>query len=85
MAGEMLGLKLIFLDAGSGAKNPVSGAMIQATSVVIDCPLIVGGGIKTAEKVAENFKAGADLLVIGNSLEENPDLITELSKARFNY
>lgn len=85
MAGEMLGLKLFFLDAGSGAKNPVSGAMIQATSAVIDCPLIVGGGIKTAEKVAENYKAGADLLVIGNSLEENPDLITELSKVRFNY
>lgn len=85
MAGEMLGLKLIFLDAGSGALNPVSGEMIRATSDVITCPLIVGGGIKTPEKIAENFAFGADLVVLGNSLEHNPDLITSFAKVRYQY
>jgi len=81
MAGEMLGLKMIYMDAGSGAQNPVSTSMIDAVSSAIDIPLIVGGGIKTAEKAYENVKAGADVIVVGNAIEKDPQLIIEMAAA----
>lgn len=81
MAGEMLGMKLIYMDAGSGAINPIPSSMIQAVSQHIDIPLIVGGGIQTPEKALENIKAGADVIVVGNAIEKNPDLIIEISAA----
>ncbi len=84
LAGEFLGMKLIFAEAGSGAKNPVSEEMISAIKSYITVPLIVGGGIRTPEKVAANFKAGADLIVIGNSLEKNPELLSAMAEAA-NY
>ncbi|MCB0531528.1 MAG: geranylgeranylglyceryl/heptaprenylglyceryl phosphate synthase [Lewinellaceae bacterium] len=79
LAGEMLGLKMIYLEAGSGAKNPVSESMIEAVRAAISVPLIVGGGIRTPEKAAANFHAGADLLVVGNAIEEQPELIREMA------
>jgi putative glycerol-1-phosphate prenyltransferase len=81
MAGEMLGLKMMFLDGGSGASQPVSEEMIQAVSQAISVPLIVGGGIRTPEKAEANCKAGADLIVIGTSIEKNPTLIGEFAVA----
>lgn len=81
MAGEMLGLKLIFMDAGSGAKNPVSATMIEHVSQSISVPLIVGGGISTPEKAAESARAGADLIVIGNAAEKEPSIISNISSA----
>lgn len=81
MAGEMLGLKLIYMDAGSGAKNPISSSMINAVSTAIDIPLIIGGGIRTPEKAAENARAGADIIVVGNAIEKDPELIKEISDA----
>lgn len=81
MAGEMLGMKLIFMDAGSGAKNPVSLSMINTVSQSIEVPLIVGGGIRSTEKAVADAKAGADLIVVGNSIEKDPGLITEISDA----
>jgi len=81
MAGEMLGLKMMFLDGGSGASQPVSEEMIQAVSQAISVPLIVGGGIRTPEKAEANCKAGADLIVIGTSIEKNPTLIGEFAIA----
>ncbi|MEY4926907.1 MAG: hypothetical protein RI894_1343 [Bacteroidota bacterium] len=81
IAGEMLGLKLIFMDAGSGAKMPVSESMIEAVSSNIDIPLIVGGGIRNAEKVAANVRAGADIIVVGNAIEEDPELIKDMAAA----
>jgi len=81
MAGEMLGLKMIFMDGGSGAKNPVSEAMISAVRKSIQIPLLVGGGIRTPEKAAANCRAGADLIVIGNSLEKDPGLLKEMADA----
>ena len=81
MAGEMLGLKMLYLDAGSGARAAVSEHMIEAVNNAVDLPLIVGGGIKSAEKVYLNAKAGADLMVIGNSIEKNPSLIGEMMAA----
>lgn len=79
MAGELLGLKLIYMDAGSGAKNPISSSMIEAVQTAIDIPLIVGGGIRTAEKALENINAGADVIVVGNAIEKNPTLIEEIA------
>ncbi|HZH95042.1 MAG TPA: geranylgeranylglyceryl/heptaprenylglyceryl phosphate synthase [Flavisolibacter sp.] len=81
MAGEMLGFKLIYMDAGSGAKKPVSEAMIATVSRNIDVPLIVGGGIRNAEKAYLNCKAGADVIVIGNAIEKDTSLIKEIAAA----
>ncbi|GAB4019513.1 phosphoglycerol geranylgeranyltransferase [Spirosoma koreense] len=79
MAGEMLGLKLMYLDAGSGARRPVSPAMIEAVCAVVDLPVIVGGGINSGERAYEALKAGADVVVVGNGIEQNPELLPELS------
>jgi len=81
MAGEMQGKKLIFLDAGSGAKQAVSEEMISAVAAEINIPLIVGGGIRTPEKAYLNCKAGADVIVVGNAIEKNSSLIKEISLA----
>ena len=81
MAGEMLGLQLIYMDAGSGAQQPISGKMINSIKNNIQIPLITGGGIKTPEKALENFKSGADIIVIGNAIEKSPDLILNIGKA----
>jgi putative glycerol-1-phosphate prenyltransferase len=81
LAGEMLGLKLIYLEAGSGAKNPVQESMIEAVHEAISVPLIVGGGIRTAEQAAATLRAGADLIVVGNAIEEEPELIREMVAA----
>lgn len=77
-AGEMIGMKTIYLDAGSGAINSVSLEMIQLVKKTIDIPLIVGGGIRTSKEVAEKFEAGADLIVVGTVLEENESLLEEI-------
>jgi phosphoglycerol geranylgeranyltransferase len=79
MAGEMLGLKLIFMDGGSGALTPISSHMIDAVRRHTTLPLITGGGIKTPEKAVENCLSGADIIVVGNSIEKNPGLIGEIS------
>lgn len=81
MAGEMLGMKLIYMDAGSGAKRAISEEMIMAVSKVIEAPLVIGGGIKDPEKAYLNCKAGADVIVIGNAIEKDPSLIKEMSAA----
>jgi putative glycerol-1-phosphate prenyltransferase len=79
MAAEMLGLRMIFLDAGSGANRPVSAEMITAVRNVVSVPLIVGGGIRSAEKVQENLAAGADVIVIGNAFEHDPSLMIDMA------
>ncbi len=81
MAGEMLGLQLIYMDAGSGAKYPISPRMIASVRKSIDVPLIIGGGIDSVEKALTSLKAGADMLVMGNGIEENPNLLIEVSDA----
>lgn len=79
IAGEMLGLKLFYLDAGSGAHNPVSTEMIHEVSNNISSPLIVGGGIRNPETAQEACRAGADVIVVGNAFEKDPMLIAEIS------
>jgi len=81
LAGEMLGLKMIYLEAGSGAKSPVSTAMIREVKNAISIPLIVGGGIRSAEQAEAISKAGADVVVVGNVLEKEPELLMEISLA----
>jgi len=81
MAGELLGLKQIYMDAGSGAQQPITTSMISAVSMATDIPLIVGGGIKTPEKAAANVAAGADVIVVGDAIEKDPSLIMDISAA----
>ena len=81
IAGEMLGLKLIYLEAGSGALMPVSTSMISKVSQMINVPLIVGGGIKTPEMAAEAVKAGADVIVIGTAFEKEPEMLKKFAEA----
>jgi phosphoglycerol geranylgeranyltransferase len=81
LAGEMLGMKVIYMDAGSGAQKAVSSNMIQRVASHIEIPLIVGGGINTPEKAIENCKAGADVIVVGNVLEKNIHLMKTISAA----
>ena len=81
MAGEMLGMKLIYMDAGSGAKRAISENMIAAVAAVINVPLIIGGGIIEPEKAYLNCKAGADVIVVGNAIEKDPNLIKEMAAA----
>src|SRR5688572_8841748 len=81
MAGEMLGMKLIYMDAGSGAKRAISEEMISAVAKQIEVPLVIGGGIVDPEKAYRNCKAGADVIVIGNAIEKDASLIKEMSAA----
>lgn len=79
LAGEMLGLKAIFMDGGSGAQNPISTEMIASVRSQIDIPLIIGGGIRSAEKAIANCKAGADIIVVGNAIEKDPSCLSEIA------
>ena len=85
LAGEMLGLKMIFMDGGSGALNPISTKMIRSVSKTIDVPLIIGGGINSGKKAIENCKAGADIIVVGNAIEKNERLINEIATSIQEY
>jgi len=79
IAGEMLGLRSIYLDAGSGAMQPVPEKMIKMVSKSIELPLIVGGGLNTTDKALRALQAGADMVVLGNGIEENPGLLIEVT------
>lgn len=81
LAGEMLGLKLIYMDGGSGAEKSISASMIARVKQHIGIPLIVGGGIKTIETATSICKAGADIVVVGNALESNPTMIKQFADA----
>jgi putative glycerol-1-phosphate prenyltransferase len=81
MAGELIGMKLIYMDAGSGARSPISKTMIEAVSKSVALPLIVGGGIRSPEKAMELCLAGADVIVVGNAIEKDPALLNELADA----
>lgn len=87
IAGQMLGLKLIYMDGGSGAEFPVSHDMIRAVSGQIDIPLLVGGGIRNPEKAEKAWEAGADIVVVGHAIEKDPEagLIMEIADARTRF
>ncbi|HKL07993.1 MAG TPA: geranylgeranylglyceryl/heptaprenylglyceryl phosphate synthase [Bacteroidales bacterium] len=81
MAGEMLGLKFIYLEAGSGAEISLTTQMISQVKNNINIPLIVGGGIKTPEDIHRIISAGADIIVSGTAMEQDPNLLGSLVNA----
>jgi phosphoglycerol geranylgeranyltransferase len=80
LAGEQLGLKCIYLDAGSGAMQEVSREMIKDVRTHCSLPLIVGGGIRGELQMKSAFDAGADIVVIGTAFEQNPELLADLGR-----
>lgn len=85
LAGQMLGLQTIYIDAGSGAEKEISPRMIASVRKAVTIPLIVGGGINSAQKAIAALEAGADMIVVGNALEKNPDLLTEVSERVYTW
>jgi len=85
LAGEMLGMKAVYLEGGSGALKPVSKEMIKAVKSEIRIPLITGGGLNTPEKIEDAFSSGADMTVIGNGCERDPMLIFDACRIRDDY
>lgn len=85
LAGEMLGLKVTYLDAGSGAEKEITARMISAVRKSVKTPLVVGGGIDSARKALSALEAGADMIVIGNALEKNPNLLIEISEKVYDW
>lgn len=85
MAGEMLGLRAIYMDAGSGAEKEISARMIATVKKSINVPLIIGGGINNKQKAFAALEAGADMIVIGNALEKQPDLLIEISEKVYEW
>ena len=81
IAGEMMGQQVIYLDAGSGASEPVRADMIIEVRKVITVPLIVGGGITCFDEAYTALEAGADILVVGNATEKKPQTIREIAGA----
>lgn len=81
MAGEMLGLKYIYLEAGSGANNSVNTEMIQSVKKHIQIPLIVGGGLKTPLDITSAIEAGADIVVVGTAIENDDSILSDLTSA----
>lgn len=82
MAGEMLGNRLLYLEAGSGATQSLPSAAIKAVKDSITIPLIVGGGITTSSEVETTYRAGADIIVMGNSIEKDPGLMREVASVK---
>jgi phosphoglycerol geranylgeranyltransferase len=80
LAGEQMGNKLIYLEAGSGAINTVSADIVKKVKSNIQIPLIVGGGIACPETVELLFNAGADMVVVGNAIEKDPELLHRIKE-----
>ncbi|MCB0813121.1 MAG: phosphoglycerol geranylgeranyltransferase [Flavobacteriales bacterium] len=81
LAGELLGLKAIYLDTGSGAPRTVAPDMVKAVRQAVDLPIIVGGGIRSTEQAQALCEAGADMLVVGTAFEEDPERVFALREA----
>lgn len=82
LAGKLMGMQCIYMDAGSGAKNPVPENIVAKVNTTTGLPIIIGGGIRTASAALELYRSGADMLVIGNGVEERNDLIEIISKIK---
>jgi len=80
LAGEMLGLKMLYLEGGSGAQSTLGTKTIEAIRKNVSIPLMVGGGIRTVADMKNAFSAGADIVVIGTIIEEQPEMIVEFGK-----
>lgn len=85
MAGEMLGLKMIYLEAGSGASGTVPIEIITSVRQNITVPVAVGGGIKNKEQISDIYNAGADIIILGNGCEKRPELLIDACSIRDNF
>lgn len=85
LAGEYLGMKLIYLDGGSGAQKPISGKMIEKVKDYTSLPVIVGGGLDSIEKINQAYEAGADIVVLGNVLEKNPKFLSLAASSKNSF
>ncbi|MFC2138834.1 geranylgeranylglyceryl/heptaprenylglyceryl phosphate synthase [Bacteroidota bacterium] len=85
MAGEMLGLKLLYLEAGSGAKEPINPNIVKEVKKSVKLPIIVGGGLTDAETLTDILDAGADMVVVGNAIENEKSILEELIKTTKNF
>lgn len=85
LASTMLGQRIVYMDAGSGALSPVPAKMIKKVKDTVDVPVIVGGGIDTSEKAFSAYEAGADIVVVGNALEKSPGLLHQLAAVRDSF
>ena len=81
LAGELLGLQCIYMDAGSGAQQTVPLETITAVRNLVNLPLIIGGGIRSTADAKHMFEAGADMIVIGTAAEKDPEFIAQFTKA----
>jgi phosphoglycerol geranylgeranyltransferase len=85
LAGEMLGMQMIYLEAGSGASKPVPINIVRSVRENVSIPIAVGGGIKNKEEVEELFNSGADLIILGNGVEKNPELLKDACTIRNKF
>lgn len=85
MAGKLMGMQCVYMDAGSGADQPISQKMINRVATQVKLPLIIGGGIKTPDAASNAYKAGADIIVIGNGAEDDRSIIGNIAKVRDAY
>lgn len=81
IAGEQLGFKAIYLEAGSGAKQNIPASLVKTIQQNVSIPVIVGGGIDSAAKARQLINAGASMIVVGNALEKTPNLLYDIAKA----
>ncbi len=84
LAAQYFGMRFVYLEAGSGAKQPVDPGIIRAVKRAIDIPVIVGGGIRTADAAHESIKAGADIIVTGTLVEGAVDVHKTLNSLFFD-
>ncbi|MBK8880975.1 MAG: geranylgeranylglyceryl/heptaprenylglyceryl phosphate synthase [Bacteroidales bacterium] len=82
LAGEMLGLGMIYLEAGSGAGNHVPLSIVEAVRENVSIPIAVGGGITNKMEIESIFNAGADMIILGNGCEKNPELLRDACRVR---
>jgi putative glycerol-1-phosphate prenyltransferase len=85
VAGELLGLKMVYLEAGSGANFPVPRELIKYISAEVALPLLVGGGIRTTQQLTDAYNAGADLVVVGNVFESEPEKMAQFIACARNF
>lgn len=81
IAGELLGMKIIYLEAGSGTNTPLNAPLVKEVRKNVSCPVIAGGGIDSAEKAVKLCRSGADMIVVGNAIEKDVTLVHKIAKA----
>lgn len=79
-AGELLGMKLIYLEAGSGATHPIEVSIIKRVKTQLNIPLIVGGGIRSTQAIESAFESGANMVVVGTAFEEDESFFNDIKK-----